>query len=401
MELKVERLTDKTCRELKCIGLKLVAVFSDKERQSNMATCLQAFIAGHFRLKERSALFRNRNRLLFRVKYALIGVLAAFLVVNNLSTLRDYHSTSLSSFRDRYFSSKQSAVVYHASLPNGTTHWPYYVTKPSRICLDSETEKVFIGVLSGGAASYRPRRDSVRQTWATWANELGMEVKFFVDLPEGEEDRNLLLSEMKNYTDIELLNLPSEKSPRQEVWYFKAMWVMQYGLSHGNFSYLIRTDDDSFWCLHRLRYILNFMPPRNLIMAHYLNGIADVQFVVSRDVASQYVLESKFGENIKWIGRNMGLKNIELHTCGDTSMTFGKHHTGNLEVEGWLAPEELSEEKQRDFCKNFLANHQDYPERMRHVYGQVKSWAKTPCDAMYREFRPPTCSLDLSSKLAV
>lgn len=261
---------------------------------------------------------------------------------------------------------------------------------------------VFIGVLSGGV-EYKQRRDAVRATWLTWARALGMHVTFFVDVPPRPSEHRSLLLEMMAHRDIVFIDQSFSESRKDlqptepgNLWNRKAAWVLQYGLSRGNFSYLVRTDDDSFWCLHRLRFVLDYMPNDKFIMAHFFSNHTDVQFVASKDVALDFVAESHFGtQDYVWTSSNFSWS-PGVRVCNEASMTMGKHPTrGNLESEGWLAPEELPLNDRATFCERYIANHQSYPSRMQATYDAVEKWSKRPYSEIISNMQPFRCLSNL------
>lgn len=259
----------------------------------------------------------------------------------------------------------------------------------------SSEKFLFVGILSGSSHSFHQRRNAARETWLQWTNDLPMGYKFFIEIPLDKTDRHGLIQEIIATRDIELMQYVDDNLSK---WHFKAMWIIQYGVARG-YQYIIRTDDDSFWCMHKLYYNLIFLPKEGLLMAHYFNNHTDVQFLISRDAGIEYLSEADLGfQNVVWTNVNFGLpRTIQIHVCNNPQMAFGKHLAfGNLYEDGWVGLEELNDYQLNKFCQKYVASHQVTPKAMKSLYRKTVDWISFGYGHILCTIEPPECNRNVS-----
>ena len=126
---------------------------------------------------------------------------------------------------------------------------------------NSEKKNVFIFIAIGSSPHYVHRRHEQRRTWLQWSEPDVHQHRFFTELPQDNEHlmRNLM-QEQQEFGDLVFLNT---SSMGRRGYGRRGVETLQWSHANFNFSYLIKTDDDSFACLPSITNELLYHRPRD------------------------------------------------------------------------------------------------------------------------------------------
>lgn len=137
--------------------------------------------------------------------------------------------------------------------------------------IDSTTEPIHLFIAIGSAPKNQRLRQTARQTWLKWIpTDQTISYKFFTDAPppvrtsyatESTLWREIAI-ESSNYKDIIEQPLPTGYGNNNHNAYGKrALYQAKYAINnYQHMTHMLRIDDDSFLCLHRLIYELKSIP---------------------------------------------------------------------------------------------------------------------------------------------
>jgi hypothetical protein len=143
-------------------------------------------------------------------------------------------------------------------MTSSSSHYTHYGWQLSRTFTDSYLEnndQALLFIAIGSAPEYHKRRNSLRKSWLRWLNTSEHGYSFFTELPDCSGDsasdqcRHTLLSlyrEQNTHLDIVFLSGPSGRTNYAQ----RGFEMLQHALNDPrNYSFVLKTDDDSFTCL--------------------------------------------------------------------------------------------------------------------------------------------------------
>eukprot|EP01087_Luapelamoeba_hula_P012707 TRINITY_DN356_c0_g1_i1.p1 TRINITY_DN356_c0_g1~~TRINITY_DN356_c0_g1_i1.p1 ORF type:complete len:349 (-),score=63.22 TRINITY_DN356_c0_g1_i1:67-1113(-) len=137
--------------------------------------------------------------------------------------------------------------------------------------------KLFISISS--RTEQPERRQMLRDSWLRWASPNYLDevvgpptppelrtgngevvYKFFVDKPINDSEWNVINKEMAVYDDLVFMPSTIPRGHDLELYARRGLFHLSWTIARFDFEFYLRVDDDSFLCLDKLLYELDFTP---------------------------------------------------------------------------------------------------------------------------------------------